>query len=491
MNDLATGMRPAPAGPSDLAAQKPFGLVTYYSVTSLVIILLFSLLIAYLVSRRTSDQALKKQEQYARLLAENLNHQVMTRFVVPTLKKDGKISTRLPTQYELLDTVVNNTIHSFKVRKVNILELDGTIIYSTDPHLIARTGYDSLPFQEAAFGGQTSILTPPPNLLEFGGTKQRLLHTFIPLRNEARQTAELGRPLAVFEIILDLSEDFKAIWLNQLIVVTVLLVMMALLFLILRSIVKRGQRIMDERTKLQIQLEEKLNQSERLASLGRMIAGVAHEIRNPLGIVRSTAELLGKRATEPNKPLAEVIVEESTRLNRIVTEFLDFARPQAPQLKPLMVEEVLKRNLAALEPELERGRVQVIRRQENRTPAMGDPDLLYRAFLNVFNNALQAMEHSSPRKLLVETGADRRGERKMVRVSISDSGPGLDPEAAGRLFDPFFTTRENGSGLGLSIVGSILSSHQGAVEINSRPEGGTRVDMWLPAAVEEKWSEFS
>ena len=491
MSDLATTLRPAPAGPSDLAAQKPFGLVTYYSVTSLVIILLFSLLIAYLVSQRTSGLALSKQEQYARLLAENLNHQVMTRFVVPIMEEHGKINVGQPAQYKLLDAVVDNTIHSFQVRKVNILDLDGTIIYSTDPHLIARTGYDSPPFQEAVIGGYASVLTPLPNILEFGGTKQRLLHTFIPLRDERRLTAELGRPLAVFEIILDLTEDFKAVWLNQMLVVTVLLVMMALLFLILRSIVKRGQRIMDERTKLQIQLEEKLNQSERLASLGRMIAGVAHEIRNPLGIVRSTAELLGKRATEPNKPLAEVIVEESTRLNRIVTEFLDFARPQIPQLQKLMVEEVLKRNLAALEPELERGGVRLNRRQENRTPVMGDPDLLYRAFLNVFNNALQAMEDAPRRELSVETAAARRGDREMVRISISDTGPGLDPEAAGRLFDPFFTTRENGSGLGLSIVGSILSSHQGTVEIANRPEGGTRVDMWLPAAVEEKWSEFS
>jgi signal transduction histidine kinase len=477
-------------GNRDLAAQKPFGLVTYYSVTSLVIILLFSLFIAYLVSQRTSDLTLAKREQYALLLAENLNHQVMTRFVAPIMEEYGRINVGQPAQYKLMDAVVNNTIHSFQVRKVNILDLEGTIIYSTDPHVIARTGYDSTPFQEAVIGGHTSVLTPRPNLLEFGGTKQRLLHTFIPLRDERRLTSELGRPLAVFEIILDLTDDFKEVWLNQLLVVSALLVMMALLFVILRSIVKRGQRIMDERTKFQIQLEEKLSQSERLAALGRMIAGVAHEIRNPLGIVRSTAELLGKRTSANNQPLAEVIVEESTRLNRIVTEFLDFARPQAPHLRPLSLEEVVEHNLATLEAELDRNRIRVVRRQENKAEVMGDPDLLYRAFLNIFNNAIQAMENQPGGSLLVATSSARHNDKPMVCLSVSDSGPGVDAEAAGRLFDPFFTTRENGSGLGLSIVGSIISSHQGSVDIKNRPEGGARVEVWLPAAVEDKWSGF-
>ena len=124
--------------------------------------------------------------------------------------------------------------------------------------------------------------------------------------------------------------------------------MMALLFIILRSIVTRGQRIMDRKAATEARLKEQLNQSERLAALGSMIAGVAHEIRNPLGIVRSTAELLGNRAEPSQKALAGVIVEESTRLNRIVTEFLDFARPQKPTLKPITLEEVLSHNLHVL-----------------------------------------------------------------------------------------------------------------------------------------------
>lgn len=474
-------MTPGIGAESD--AQRPFGMVRYYSVTSLVIIALFTMVISTLVSMRTRDMVRVKREQYALLLAENLNHQVMTRFVIPVLQKYGRIKLSDPEQYRLMDAVVRNTIHSFQVSQVNILDLQGTIIYSTQPEYIARTGYDGPDFQTALAGGHVSVLDPEPNFLEWSESGRRVLRTFIPLRDESLATAELGAVKAVFEITLDVSDDFREVWLNQALIVTALLAMMALLFFILRSVVSRGQRIMNQRARQQKMLEEKLSQSERLASLGRMIAGVAHEIRNPLGIVRSTAEILGKRVDQDQRPLAEVIVEESTRLNRVVTEFLDFARPQVPRLRPLRVEDVLERNLAALEPELQRGRVRVVKRLGNRLWINGDADLLYRAFLNIFNNALQAMSGREG-TLAVTTEEVKRGERRWVAVRVADTGVGLDPEAQGRLFDPFFTTKEQGSGLGLSIVNSIMTSHGGEVEVTG-VAGGALVEVLLPALEEQ------
>lgn len=476
-----TGLMPS-AGGVESDAQRPFGMVRYYSVTSLVIIALFTLVISTLVSTRTRDLVRIKREQYALLLAENLNHQVMTRFVVPVLQKYGRIKLSDPEQYQLMDAVVRNTIHSFQVSRVNILDLQGTIIYSTQPEYIARTGYDGPDFQTALAGGHVSVLEPEPNFLEWAEAGPRVLRTFIPLRDESLVTAELGAVKAVFEITLDVSADFREVWLNQAIIVTALLAMMALLFLILRSVVSRGQRIMYRRAKVQRMLEEKLAQSERLASLGRMIAGVAHEIRNPLGIVRSTAEILGKRVDDEQKPLAGVIVEESTRLNRVVTEFLDFARPQTPRLRPMRVEEVLERNLAALEPELQRAKVRVVKRLGNRYWINGDADLLYRAFLNIFNNALQAMTGKQG-TLAVTTEEMKKGGRRWVVVRVADTGQGLDPEVEGRLFDPFVTTKAQGSGLGLSIVSSIVTGHGGEVEITG-VAGGALVEVLLPALEE-------
>lgn len=303
---------PALEAQADPAQQKPFQLVKYFSVTSLVIILLVTLAISSVVSHRASQLVMHKREQYALLLAENLNHQVMVRFVVPSLRDYGGINVGQPSQFSLLDAVVKNTIHSFQVRQVNILDLDGNIIYSTQPEYIGRLGAQGEAFRAAVSGSHASVLEPPLQFLELGSNNATVLKTFIPLRDERRLTAELGPARAVFEITLEVGDDFREIWRDQLFIVGMLVGMMVLLFLILRNIVIRGQRIMALRSALQASLEEQLHHSERLAALGRMIAGVAHEIRNPLGIVRSTAELLGSRVDPKQQPLAQVIVEESS-----------------------------------------------------------------------------------------------------------------------------------------------------------------------------------
>jgi signal transduction histidine kinase len=480
---MASSVSAMPPPAAEAEAQRPFQLVRYYSVTSLAIIVLFTLLISTVLSRRAGELVLHKREQYALLLAENLNHQVMTRFVIPALREHGGINVGQPAQFRLLDAVVRNTVHSFQVSQVNILDLEGNIIYSTQPEYIARTGYESRYFAVAQSGGHVSVLDPPWGFLEWGGGPPRVLKTFIPLRDERRHTAELGPPRAVFEITLDITQDFREVWVNQMIIISTLLAMMALLFIILRTIVIRGQRVMSQRADMEARLKEQLNQAERLASLGRMVAGVAHEIRNPLGIVRSTAELLKNQAQPQEKALAQVVVDESSRLNQVVTEFLDFARPQKPQLKPLAVEEVLERNLQVLEPAAQRAGV-AVERGYARPPAriMGDPDLLYRAFLNVFNNAVQAMEEAGGGTLTVSTARREHEGRRWVVAAVEDQGPGFDPEALGRLFDPFFTTKEQGTGLGLSIVNSIVSSQGGRVEVSNRDEGGARVELWLQPA---------
>jgi signal transduction histidine kinase len=496
-------------GPSEAEAQRPFQLVRYYSVTSLAIFLLFTLLISTVLSRRAGELVLHKREQYALLLAENLNHQVMTRFVIPAIRDYGGINVGQPAQFQLLDAVVRNTVHSFKVLQVNILDLEGNIIYSTQPEYIARTGYEDRNFPVAQSGGHISVLDPPWGYLEVGGGPNRVLKTFIPLRDERRRTAELGPPRAVFEITLDMTQDFREVWVNQMIIIITLLSMMALLFVILRTIVIRGQRIMSQRADVEARLKERLNQSERLAALGRMVAGVAHEIRNPLGIVRSTAELLKNRTQPADQALAQVIVDESTRLGGVVTEFLDFARPQKPQLQPILVEEVIERNLQVLQPEAERVGVEIVRDFAGK-PAriVGDSDLLYRAFLNVFSNSLQAMEEQEPETgdvdqdeehgggreenlvkgvLVASTSLARHNERDYVVVAVEDTGPGFEEKALGTLFDPFFTTKEQGTGLGLSIVNNIIASHDGRVEVKNRPEGGARVEIWLREAGD--WTE--
>ena len=214
-----------------------------------------------------------------------------------------------------------------------------------------------------------------------------------------------------------------------------------------------------------------------MASLGAMVASVSHEIKNPLGIIRSTSDLLEKKVKQydPDNRLASVIREESDRLNRVVTEFLDFARPQVLRFQPVALDQVLEKNIQFLETELSRQGI-VIEKSFPSSPVViqGDQDLLYRGFLNILINALQAMPEGGTLSLTI------RNQRREVEVEVRDSGAGLPEEARGKAFDPFFTTKEKGTGLGLAIVKNTIEAHNGSIELENYSGGGTTVHIRLP-----------
>ena len=222
---------------------------------------------------------------------------------------------------------------------------------------------------------------------------------------------------------------------------------------------------------------EKLHQSERMATLGEMIASVSHEIKNPLGIIRSTADLLEKKVVqlEPQNQLASIIREESDRLNRIVTEFLDFARPQIPKMDSIRIETILEKTLHLLGTELARRRITV---QKDFIPGSQtipvDQDLLYRAFLNILLNAVQAMPEGGTIGVVV------RYNSQGAEIEIKDSGTGLSEEELSKAFQPFYTTKEKGSGLGLAIVKNIIEAHNGTIRMVNSSKGGTSVVIQLP-----------
>jgi signal transduction histidine kinase len=297
-----------------------------------------------------------------------------------------------------------------------------------------------------------------------------------------------GRILGVFEITQDISEDYSAITRFQNIIIASLIGVMSLLFFVLRFIVKRGEKIIAERAEDRRRLEDQLHQAERMAVLGKMIAGISHEIRNPLGIIGSTAQLLHHKMDEgdPKKQLGEIIMQETTRLNSIVTDFLDFARPTTPNYSECRVDMVLKRNLKFLEVELERRDIRVeLRFAENGRPVMADGDLLYRAFLNIFVNAMEALEGGGTIRVVTRY---RDRQEDTLEVIIADTGSGISKADIGRIFDPFFTTRKTGTGLGLAIVRNIIESHGGTVDIKSPPpeeltqleKKGTAIIISLP-----------
>lgn len=231
-------------------------------------------------------------------------------------------------------------------------------------------------------------------------------------------------------------------------------------------------------------LERLVSRQERLAALGQLTAGVAHEIRNPLSTIKACAEILGQRfAGEAGEEgLCDDIIEEVDRLSRVVSNFLFFARPAEPDRGPVDLNALIEETLGRVERG-EGGGVVLEKRFENG-PVFADADAgqVEQVLLNLVRNGIEA--GGGKGNLEIRTGLADNGEGAWFEVS--DDGEGMSEEVRGRIFDPFFTCKEEGTGLGLSICHSILASHGGTIEVvESSPGGGTVFRVGFPAFKEE------
>lgn len=458
---------------------KPFRLVKYFTFTSLVLVFLGTLMLSMFNTHWARTLLRQKSEAYSRLLVENLNHQVFIQFILPVAVRYGQIELRREEQAERMDKVVRSTLHSFQVDMVNIYDRAGTIAYSFDE---SRVGVTDAAGRElaAALSGETTIrLVQQGNWLRIflGIPEESRLVTFAPLRAEKPLSTLSGPVLGAVEITQDISDDYRAIFDFQVSVIYTSTGVMGLLLAILIFVVKRGEHIIEQRNQERLRLKEELSRAAHLASLGEMIAAVSHEIRNPLGIIRSSAELLKKKlaGTPQSTAIADIIVEEATRLNGIITDFLNYARPASPHLAPCQVEKVLEKAITNLAPEFEARSGVIAYHAPPSLPALqADGDMLYQAFLNLLINALQAM----PAGGRIEVNA--RQENAAVEISIRDQGEGLSEEVLAKVWDPFFTTKERGTGLGLGIVRKVIEAHEGEIRIENHPEGGAQAVIRLP-----------
>ncbi|MEW5736455.1 MAG: ATP-binding protein [Thermodesulfobacteriota bacterium] len=469
------GARKAPRPPRE--TMRPFTLVKNLTFLSLVIIFVGTLLLSAVITKRGRDVVLKKSEEYSLLLANNLNHQIFMQFLLPTWLRYGKIQLSNKEQYEQMDKVVHGTVHGFKVDDVTIYGVNNIVSYSFNQEQVGKETEPNFQYFQALEGRSTSTLEQngPFWAIWLGIPRESKLRTFAPLFYEEPSARLSGKVLGVFEIVQDLSDDFSTLFRFQMLIVGASAGVMCLLMLVLASYVRRGEQVLWKRAEERVKLEEQLSSAERLASLGEMTAAVSHEIRNPLGIIRSTAQLLKKRSQGAEAGLADVIVEEATRLNDIITDFLNFARPQQPRFARCRVEEIVEKNLAFLEPRLAEGHYTVNKNyQDNLPEVLADQNLLYQAFLNILINAMQAMPQGGP--ISIDILAD--GEN--LTVSFTDEGSGLDEQAMKRIWNPFFTTKERGTGLGLCMVKNIVEAHQGYVWIENAPVKGASVWIQIP-----------
>jgi two-component system, NtrC family, sensor histidine kinase HydH len=462
---------------ADLAGLKPFRLVKFFSFTGLAVFLVFTLVLSWVISNHAKQVLLERSEGYALVFAENLNHQVFQQFVLPTVLRYGKIALRNPTQFNRLDAIVRNTTHGLKIESVTIFDSQENVIsYSTSEERVGRRGEGGVEYEKALEGLNNSRLVFKGsllNLLPGTGEISCQLVTYIPFRQERPLSQSTDLIMGVIELVQDLSEDFEAILRLQGMIIFTSVLIMSALFAVLRFIVARADRIIEARAIERRRLEEKLHQSERLASLGKMVAAVSHEIKNPLGIVRSTAEILRKRikAIAPeNEHLAEIIISETIRLDGIVREFLDFARPQTPRLALVSLNDTVAKVLRFMEPELEKLGVGLeAQLDESIDPLRLDEGLLYRALLNILVNALQAMPEGGT--LRVATRRPTSPGAGAV-IEIADTGCGISAEKQKQIFNPFFTDKYRGTGLGLAIAKNIVDSHRGVIAVESEEGQG-------------------
>ncbi len=231
-------------------------------------------------------------------------------------------------------------------------------------------------------------------------------------------------------------------------------------------------------------LEEQLIQAEKLAAMGQMLAGVAHELNNPLTAILGVTELLRERQglEDTVKRQLDLTHRQARRAARIVQNLLEFSRPAAPQKNPLDLNGLIERTLQLHEHSLRRNSVEVDFQPLNGLPAViGDANQLIQVFLNLISNAehaIREVRESGRIQIRIAPAASH------ISVTVQDDGVGIAPEAVQRLFDPFYTTKRpgGGTGLGLSICMSIIREHGGSIDVETLPAGGSAFSVLLPIA---------
>lgn len=250
---------------------------------------------------------------------------------------------------------------------------------------------------------------------------------------------------------------------------------------------QRYQQLAETLAETNRQLEQaqaEARRSERLAALGQLSAGLAHELRNPLGVIKGSAEMLSKKLQPADSLAAELsgfISSEVIRLNTIVSRFLDFARPSQLQTRPEAILPLLEAALKEVHQQWSEARVEVERHYAPNLPAVPlDAELCETVFTNLLLNAYQAMRGTGGKLKLVVAAVHADG-RRGVEIDIEDTGPGIAPELRDQIFNPFFTTKKDGVGLGLSIVSKIVDGHRGWIRVRSEPDQGACFRVFFPA----------
>lgn len=236
---------------------------------------------------------------------------------------------------------------------------------------------------------------------------------------------------------------------------------------------------------------KKMYRTDRLATLGELAAGAAHEIRNPLTAIRSTIQYLSKDfSADPVKSeMVTELISEVERINKIVQGLLSFARPSDLNTSDINIEQLINQTLLLVTNTLRKQNVEVeFEYFTDNTTIQGDAEQLKQVFLNIILNAVEAMGKNPPERsrtliISIEKGTPINTHSRYLIISFEDSGKGIEQKNIENVFNPFFTTKEEGTGLGLAICYGIINRHEGEIEVKSVPDKGTCINIKLPQRI--------
>jgi two-component system sensor histidine kinase HydH len=456
-------------GEAFICPRLKFSLLRWFSILSLVAILVIGAGVGLFLTRYLTGHMLTRDAELSRDFIES---------IVSTEKTYAYLENpEMGAPSDVLDKFVEHIPFLPDVVRANLYGSDRTVLWSSDKQLVGRRFSDNDDLERAfrdelvvESGRVASDATKPEHvgLAEKAGQddKQRFVEAYLPIRDEAGKTVvavvEIYKlPRALFAAI---DEGVAFVWMSAAIGGAILYT--AFFWIVRRAdIVMRSQR-------------ERLVEAETLAAIGEMAAAVAHGIRNPLASIRSAAELADEEDAEGARECHRDIMRQADRLDVWVRELLVASRGGALPVEDIDVNRLLRDALAGASPEIRRRNIEVVLAEAPVPTVRGSRAPLAHALGSLIANAIEAMPDGG--RLGVES---RHGKNGAVEILVEDSGSGMPESVAREAFRPLFTTKPNGTGLGLSLARRILERHSGRLELETSEGRGTRATMSLPAMV--------
>lgn len=501
-----------------------FNLILYYTVTSFIIIGVLSLAVGWIFPRMESEELIKRSEKYVPYFISHLNYAIYKDFFLPILKKDKH--TDMESNRDLLimlDNVIHENTYGLNIKKLYLFDMEGNIMYST---IHKDIGFTMDRRQNSKL--DSALRGNPASALLLAGTTdskgshvvETLLESYYPFY-EMEKGGVRKKQVGVLEIYQDMSELKKQIGRarEKAIIMTgsamgiLFLALFLIVFKAARVINTRTNQIIDARNTLELKVEErtqkirdaykklqltqrKLIQSEKLASIGTLVTGLAHEINNPLASVASCAEGLIERLKTMQYPreyppsareeleifseYLKIICDETYRCKSIISNLLNFSRQSEPKFDRISINLVIHDTLSIVKHLFQTGFQSIhLNLSEDPCVVIGDSQQLKQVFLNLIINAIHATEAGGD--IFISTII----RQTTVQIMFKDTGVGIKPDHIDKIFDPFFTTKPTGkgTGLGLAICYGIIDIHNGMIEVSSEGAGkGSIFTITLPLA---------